>query len=533
MRPELAFVFLFSVATAVAIAARRWKVPYTVALVVAGTALGASHLVTPPHLTKDLLFALFLPGLVFEAAYHLEARAFWRNKLAVNALAVPGLVAAMALTAAILVPLANGLHFVEGFGLAHGLVFGAIIVATDPVAVVGLFKSLGAPKRLATLVEGESLVNDGTAAVVFSLVLAAVAGGGPFSAAGAALDFVRVVGLGGVAGALVGLAASEVIRRVDDPMIEITLTTVAAYGSFAAAEHFHVSGIIATLVAGMLCGNYAARTGMSPSTRVAVETFWEYVAFALNSTVFLLIGFEVDAGRLLASWLPIVAAFAAAALGRAAVVAGVVALLGRTREAVPWRWAPVLTWGGLRGGLSMVLALGLPQGFPHRDLLVTMTYGVVLLSILVQGLTMGPLLRRLGLSGGGPAHAAYELHRGAARAAQAALEALSRLERQGATQRDVLGALRGEYRARLTEAERAIDALHLEAAELREAEAEAARRGLLAAEKDALLEARRQGLIGDEASERLLADVDARLVELEESGPPPSAPRAGRQLTTR
>jgi CPA1 family monovalent cation:H+ antiporter len=530
MRPELTFVFLFSVATAVAIAARRFKVPYTVALVVAGTALGSAHFVTPPHLTKDLLFALFLPGLVFEAAYHLQARSFWRNKLAIHSLAVPGLVAAMALTAALLVPLAGGLHFVEDFRLAHGLVFGAIIVATDPVAVVGLFKSLGAPKRLATLVEGESLVNDGTAAVVFSLVLAAVAGGGnEFSAAGAALDFVRVVGLGGLAGALVGFAASEVIRRVDDPMIEITLTTVAAYGSFAAAEHFHVSGIIAALVAGMLCGNYAAHTGMSPTTRVAVETFWEYVAFALNSAVFLLIGFEVDAGRLFASWLPIVAAFVAAAAGRAAVVAAVVALLGRTREAVPWRWAPVLTWGGLRGGLSMVLALGLPPGFPHRDLLVTMTYGVVLLSILVQGLTMGPLLRRLGLSGAGPAHEAYEVHRGAAWAAQAALDALGRLERRGAAHRDVVGALRGEYQARLAEAERAVDALHLEAAELREAEAEAARRGLLAAEKDALLDARRQGLVGDEAFERLLADVDARLVELEEGGPAsaPAAPPVG------
>jgi monovalent cation:H+ antiporter, CPA1 family len=175
-----------------------------------------------------------------------------------------------------------------------------------------------------------------------------------------------------------------------------------------------------------------------------------------------------------------------------------------------------LIWGGLRGGLSMVLALGLPQGFPHRDLLVTMTYGVVLLSILAQGLTVGPLLRRLGLSGGGAAHEAYELHRGAARAAQAALDALGRLDRGGAVHRDVLGALREEYQARATEAERAIAALHLEATELREAEEEAARRGLLAAEKDALLEARRQGLVGDKAFDRLLADIDARLVGLEE-----------------
>ena len=209
----------------------------------------------------------------------------------------------------------------------------------------------------------------------------------------------RIVGGGLAIGVLVGLGISQVIRQIDDPMIEITLTTVAAYGSFLAAEQFGFSGVIATVAAGMLCGNYAARTGMSPSTRIAVETFWEYIAFALNSIVFLLVGLHVHVRELANSWQLVIVAYGAVTLARAGVVFAVLALeRSRRREAWPTSWGAVITWGGMRGSLSMVLALALPPALPYRDLLITVTFGVVLLSILLQGLTMGPLLRRLGIT---------------------------------------------------------------------------------------------------------------------------------------
>ncbi len=201
------------------------------------------------------------------------------------------MVAAIGLTALILTPVANTLHFVQDFTWKHALVFGAIISATDPIAVVSIFKSLGVPKRLSVLLEGESLLNDGTAIVFFMLSISFV-NGTVVTVGGLAFDFVKIVGIGALIGVGMGMAVSQVIRQVDDPMIEITLTTIAAYGSFLAAEHFHYSGVIATVAAGMLCGNYGARVGMSPSTRIAVETFWEYIAFALNSIVFLLIGLK-------------------------------------------------------------------------------------------------------------------------------------------------------------------------------------------------------------------------------------------------
>lgn len=523
MHVEAVFVTLFAVATAVALVARWLKVPYTVALVVAGLVLGTIQFIHPPSLTKELLYALFLPGLVFEAAFHLDFQRFWQNKLAIHALAVPGVAAAIGLTALLLLPALRFLHVSEGFGLSHALVFAALIAATDPIAVVALFKSLGAPKRLAILIEGESLLNDGTAVVFFTLILGAVIGGST-SIVAATLDFFRVVGLGTVVGLAIGYLASKLTQRVDEPMIEITLTTIAAYGSFILAEHFHLSGVIATVAAGMLCGNYGARTGMSPSTRIAVQSFWEYVAFGLNSVIFLLIGFEVRVTSLLASWQPILAAFFVVTLGRVVVIYGTTFLLRRTRERLPWSWSAVLTWGGLRGALSMVLALALPRDFPHRELLVTMTFGVVILSILTQGLSMGPLLRRLGLVQLHAAHAQYERERALIRTKTAALAALEQIQRDGVVDPAAMQPLRTEYQAAIAQAEQRVRDLHLRAEVLTQREQLAARRHLLLAEKDALLTAFRKGHVGPDTFEELLAELNDRLSSLDSHESEPSHP---------
>ena len=514
MHFEAAFVALFAIASAVALAACWLKIPYTVALVVAGLVLGAVHAVEPPHLTKELLYSIFLPGLVFEAAFHLDFQKFWQNKLAIHSLAVPGVAAAIGLTAILLQPVVHALHLADGFTMKHALVFSALIAATDPIAVVALFKTLGAPKRLTVLVEGESLLNDGTAVVFFTLILGVVTGGSS-SVGGAVLDFVRVVGLGTLVGVIIGYLTSKLTQRVEDPMIEITLTTIAAYGSFIYAEQFHLSGVIATVAAGMLCGNYGARIGMSPSTRIAVESFWEYVAFALNSIVFLLIGFEVRISALLRSWQAILVAYLAVTVGRAALIYLATLFLRRTRETLPWSWSAVLTWGGLRGGLSMVLVLALPKDFPHRDLLVTMTFGVVILSILIQGLSMGPLLRKLGLIGTGPDRLAYERERGRVRAKTAALSALEQLLKDGAVHAEAVTRLRDEYAGAIADSEQRIKDMHLQAEELRTEEQHAARRHLLIVEKDTILAAFRKGYLDQAAYEELLTDVDARLLSLD------------------
>jgi CPA1 family monovalent cation:H+ antiporter len=398
MSVQATLVILFSVATAVAIGARRLRIPYTAALVVVGLALSALHIVQPPHLTKQVLFAFILPGLLFEAAYNLDMAELRRSWWGVTALAVPGVAVAILLTAWLTTTTFGVLGIDPTFTIGVGLLFGAVIAATDPVAVVALFRQLRAPERLATLLEAESLLNDGTAIVFLSLILSVVSGAP--AAPGALAWHLLTMTCGGIlTGAAVGLAASQVTRRVDDPMIEITLTVIAAYGSFVLSDQIGVSGVLATVSSGMICGNYGKRVGMSDATKVAIHAFWEYLAFALNSVVFLLIGFEVAYGNLIGAWREVGIGYVAALMSRAAVIAAVTMLLRSSVERIPARWGVVLTWGGLRGALSMVLALGLASDVAGGQLLVTMTFGVVLISLVAQGLSMPWLLRRLRIQG--------------------------------------------------------------------------------------------------------------------------------------
>lgn len=429
--------------------------------------------------------------------------------MTIISLAVPGVVAAIALTTLIV---ANLLVFVQNFTWQHALVFGALVSATDPIAVVATFRKLGAPKRLRIIMEGESLINDGTGIVFFTLSLSLVMGT-RVSISSLGLDFVTIVGAGLIIGSAVGIAVSQIIKRVDDPMIEIALTTLAAYGAFVAAEQFHYSGVIATVTAGLFCGNYGNRGGISPSGRIAIESFWEYVAFALNSIVFLLIGFEVHIQDLLSAWQMILVAYLAVTLGRATVVWGGSAIMKMTRERIPWSWSAVLTWGGLRGALPMVLVLSLPVGFPHRDLLVTMTFGVVLISILIQGLTISPLLRWLRIVKWQEGLEAIELARGRLLAAYAGLEALDRMA--GSRSSTVVSTLRREYEGMIKATDQDIVGMTPDLDQLMDQEMRWARRHLLLMEKNRVIDAFQEGRLSQRVYEKLLADIDARLLALE------------------
>ena len=388
------FILLLCIATAVAIAAGRLRIPYTIALVVTGLVFGTLDIVSLPHLTKELLFDVFLPGLLFEAAYHLHPRELRASAATIGVLAVPGVIVAIGLTAVLLVAASTSLGMEPRVSWPTALVFGGVIAATDPVAVTALLRQVAAPRRLEVLLESESLLNDGTSVVFLGLIIAYLSGEEPTMLA-LGLDFAGITIGGAAAGIVIGWVVTHIIRQIDDASIEITLTTIAAYGSFVVAEHFHASGVIATVAAGVMCGNPGRIRVMSDATRQAVDSFWGWAAFVLNSAVFLLLGAEVSLPVLARAWPGIAIAVVAVLVARGIVVFGTTALLSRTGERMPLSWSAAMTWGGLRGALSLVLALALPASLPDRSLIVTLTAGVVVVSLVGQGLSMRPLLRRL------------------------------------------------------------------------------------------------------------------------------------------
>jgi len=245
-------------------------------------------------------------------------------------------------------------------------------------------------------------LNDGTAVALFQILLLSAVGGGVGLLWGGGQFVLSVVG-GALLGVGLGYFVSKLTKRIDDAQIEITFTTILAYGTFLLARHLHLSGVIATVSAGLVIGNVAAKTGMSARTLTALRSFWEYASFIINSLVFLLIGLEVRLGDVLRAWKPILIAIAAIFLGRILSVYALVPFSNLFSKRIPFVWQHVLVWGGLRGALSLALALSLDSAFPYRDQILNLTFGVVVFSILVQGLSIKPLLRILGLAPGGTA----------------------------------------------------------------------------------------------------------------------------------
>jgi CPA1 family monovalent cation:H+ antiporter len=388
--------------------------------------------------------------------------------------------------------------------------------------VVAIFRSLGVPKRLAVLVEAESLLNDGTAIVLFNLVLAAALGTQPSLVVGL-IDFVRVSVGGVLAGAVLGWLVAQLIARVDDYLIEITLTTILAFGAYLTAERLQVSGVLAVAAAGLVTGSLGLK-GMSPTTRIVLHNLWEYVAFLANSFVFLLIGLQINVPSLAMAWQPILWAIVAVLIARGVLVYGLSRVTAGLGEPISLHWRHVLAWGGLRGAISLALALSLPTVLgADRNLLLVMAYGVVLFTLLVQGTTIGPLLRHLRLGTRSQARLEFERRHARLMAARAAEKHLEQQHAEGLLSThawDLLRpALAEESAARLV----AVRDVLAAQPELGAAELSAARREAWRAQRNALLSLRRDGVISTEIFDELAAEVDLGLGSHEDNAVAPPA----------
>jgi monovalent cation:H+ antiporter, CPA1 family len=389
-------VSLMLTATIVGVIAARIKLPYTVSLVLVGIGLNALGILPNLRLTHDLLLMVFLPALLFEAAIHFPANELKQFAPTILVLAAPGVLLTAIATALVLQLEVSTFRLMQPVGFRHFLLFGTIIAATDPISVISLLRQLGVNRRLSILIEGESLFNDGTAIVLYSVMLDMITMD-RFNLSTSLVQLV-VVSMGGIfIGAVLGLFASLMISFIEDHLFSIAITTVTAYGAYLIAEEFEVSGILATVVAGLFVGNMGKRKSMNPTTRIAVTSFWEYLAFFISSIVFLMMGLEVNLLLLLNYIELIIFAFCAVLASRAVSVYLPIPFLKRFNQDINYKNGTVLWWAGLRGSLSMVLVLSLPADMEVRETLIAMTFGVVVLSVVLQGSTIGLLLKWLDL----------------------------------------------------------------------------------------------------------------------------------------
>ncbi len=398
----IGIISLLLIAAAVHAVTKRLKLPFSVFLVLVGMGLawlagfheGAKQLIEELELSPGLILYVFLPTLIFESAYNLDARQLRQNLRPILTLAIPGLLLSTVIIGLLVV-------FASDVPLPAALLLGAILSATDPVAVIALFKRLGAPARLTVLVEGESLFNDATSIVLSKIMIGIVLAGTVTSATvikGIGGFFVVFFG-GLVVGWLLGLLTGYVLGKVEsDHDIEITLTTILAYVSFIFAEEIlHVSGVMATVAAGLTLGGWG-RIRISHTVRSYLEHYWEYLVFVATALIFLMVGLRVE---LLAFWehadmLAVV--ILAMLFSRAVVIYGFMPLLGKLpgEEPVSTGYQTVMYWGGLRGAIAVAIVLSLPA-FEQAEMFVVLVMGAVIFTLMVQGLSMDFLVKKLGL----------------------------------------------------------------------------------------------------------------------------------------
>jgi Na+/H+ antiporter len=489
---ELEFLFVLLLAAAVLVRlADIIRLPYPIVLVVGGLGIGLVPGLPDVVLAPDVVFLVFLPPLLTAAGFAMspqELRTEWRPL----SFLVLGLVAAM----------------VSDLSWAAAFTLGAIVAPTDPVAALATFGRLGAPRRVSLLVEGESTLNDATALVTFKVAVA-VAAGGTFHAFGAGFDLVASAVGGIVVGIAAGWIERRVLQRLSDRPLAIVWTLLTAYGAYIAAEELGVSGVLAAVVAGLSLG-WHQHSAFDADTRLSAIAFWEVLVFALNALIFILLGLQFP--TLTAELRDEVALGTATVTGLA--IAGTLIVVRLAAQFVPaadtgdtWRERVVVGWSGMRGAISLAAALSVPLAVPGRAQIVFLTFVVILVTLVGQGLTLPPLLSALRLRGErawSPAEAVGRLE-----AAQAALDRIDELEEEGVSA-ERLRRLRELYRARFRQCQAVLMGegdgsgpdrdIRVRYGELR--------RDLIAVERSALLGLRDEGRLPPEVLRQIQRELD-------------------------
>jgi Na+/H+ antiporter len=495
---DIEFLIVLLAAAAVLVRlAELIHVPYPIVLVLGGLAIGLIESMPDFELDPDVVFLVFLPPLLHAAGWRSSPRDL-RAQVRPLALLAVGLVLATMLAVALVAH-----AIVPGMSWEAAFILGAIVGPTDPVSATATLARLGAPGRLRRLVEGEAMINDATALVAYRVALAAAVEG-TFSAGEAALEFLYGAAGGVVIGIAIGWLSLQIIRRQSDSALSIFVTVITAYGSYVVAEEAHVSGVLATVVAGVYSG-WNVHTAMDAGTRLSGFAFWGVMVFGLEAVLFVLLGIqapllaeELDVGSLALQALLVALCVIAVRMAWALAPGGGFGDTVRERIAVGW--------AGMRGAISLAAALAVSTQVQERPQILLITYGVIAVTLLGQGLTLAPLLRWLNL----PSESRWSYDEAIARleAAQAALDRLDELEEEGAAP-EPLRRLRELYRRRFETCVAVLGGDDLPEdgrQELREYGS--MRRDLIATERASLLSLRNAGGVSNEVSRKIERDLD-------------------------
>lgn len=503
--------------------ARRIHVPYPVLLVLGGLALGLVPGLPRVELAPDLVFLLFLPPLIYWEALNFPYRDFRANMLSISLLAVGLVLATMCAVAVIAHAAVDHLSWAAAFTL------GAIVAPTDAVSATAIFERLGVPRNLATVVEGESLVNDASAIVAYRVAVAAAVHGS-FSLWSAGLQFVYVSAGGILVGLAVGWGIAQVRRHLADPPVENTISLLTGFAAYLPADRLGLSGVLAVVATGFYLGRVGPRT-VSSRTRIQAQEMWSVLVFLLNGLVFILIGLQLrrvlDAlGHYAVATLLWYAALISAAviLVRLAwmfpgtVVSWRLDPRRRHLPLPPWQQITVVAWAGMSGVVSLAAALAIPLAtgsgapFPDRDLLIFLAFSVILVTLVLKGLSLPFVIRLLGVEPDGDAD--REEAKARFKAARAALAHLDQVADEDQTPREKIEQLRAQYQRRM----RHFSAhYHNETHDEYDAHLSGytqLRLGLLRAERQAVIRLRDEGVINDEVLRRIQRDLDLEELQL-------------------
>ncbi|SDQ07770.1 Na+/H+ antiporter [Virgibacillus salinus] len=509
-------LILVMIAAGITAIAMKFNKPYPIALVIIGAIIGLINIpvleplkgfITEGEVFNFAVITLFLPALLGEAALKIPFSHLYDNKRPIIMLAFGG-------TFLSFIVIGFSSMWLLQFSVPAAFVFAAVMSATDPVSVLSIFKNLGVNKRLSTIIEGESLFNDGLAVVLFNISafsLITYAGMGIEGAGLGAWEFVKVVALGVIIGGASGYIISRITRYFDDYPLEIIFSIILFYGVFLLAETIHASGVIAVVVAALILGNYGAKIGMSPTTKLNINNFWDVVTLLANSLVFLMVGLEITIIDVTDMWGLIFLAIIIVLAGRTvAVYAGLF-----FTKTVPLTWKHTLTWGGLKGSLSIALVLSLPRDFEGREEILILAFSVVLFSLVLQGLTIQPLLAWLGVDKKDDGYDDYEKLLAQAYRYEKGIEEVKRVKKNLRITDTVTDEIIDEYQENLDSVQSKIEQLIQNQPELREKQINTLERHSLYAQHEAVERLAKEDIISTEIADQVVEQIMNQLAELE------------------